>query len=65
MNQQPETEPEPQLDENDVEGHGLLVEAQGRELQERRYREARDLSAQPKARKPSRSSRLRRLLGGE
>jgi hypothetical protein len=66
MNQHPETEAEPQLDDNDVEAHSLLVEAQGRELQERRYREGRDLSASQKshADKPSRPSRLRRLLGG-
>ena len=66
MNQHPETEAEPPVDDNDVEAHSLLVEAQGREMQERRYREARDLSATQKAHanKPSRPSRLRRLLLG-
>ena len=66
MNQQPETEAEPQADDLDVEAHSLLVEAQGREMQERRYREGHDLSATQKAHanKPSRPSRLRRLLGG-
>jgi hypothetical protein len=66
MAQQPETEAEPRPDDDDVEGHSLLVEAQGREVQARRDREARDLSATQRARadKPSRPGRLRRLLGG-
>jgi hypothetical protein len=66
MDQHPETAPDPQVDDADVEGHSLLVEAQGREMQQRREREARELSATHKARstKPSRPGRLRRLLGG-
>ena len=66
MNQYPETEAEPQLDDQDVEAHSLLVEAQGRELQQRRDREAHDVSGTRRGRsnKSSRPSRLRRLLGG-
>jgi hypothetical protein len=66
MNQQPDIEPGPQVDDQDVEGHSLLVEAQGREMQERRNREARDLGMSHKARstKPSRPSRFRKLFGG-
>ena len=66
MDQQPQSQPEPLADDLDVEGHSLLVEAQGREMQERRYREARDVNATPQARssKPSRPGRLRRLFGG-
>ena len=67
MDQHPQTpaEPEPQEDQ-DVEAHSMLVEAQGREMQARREREARDLSASHHTRSPkaSRSSRLRRLFGG-
>ena len=69
MHQDPETEAAPDVEDDgqDVEAHSLLVEAQGREMQARRDREARDLSASHRAhssKKTSRSSRLRRLLGG-
>jgi hypothetical protein len=66
MDQHPETEAERDVDDQDVEAHSMLVEAQGREMQARREREARDLSASHHARstKASRPSRLRRLLGG-
>jgi hypothetical protein len=67
MDHSPETAPEAQPDDQDVEAHSLLVEAQGRELHERRYRESGELGAAQKARstKPPRHSRLRRLFGGE
>ena len=67
MNHSPETEPEPRLDDQDVEAHSLLVEAQGRELHERRYRETGELGVAQKARstKSPRPSRIRRLFGVE
>jgi len=67
MNDQLDRAPEAQADDQDVEAHSLLVEAQGRELHERRYRESGELGAAQKARsnKPHRPSRLRRLFGGE
>jgi hypothetical protein len=67
MDQHPETPAEPEVqDDQDVEAHSMLVEAQGREMQARRDREARELSSSHRARstKASRPSRLRRLLGG-
>jgi hypothetical protein len=65
MNQHPDTETDPEIDDQDVEAHSLLVEAQGRELQERRYREARGSGGTQKAAssKASRPDRLRRFLG--
>ena len=66
MDQKHETEAEPRLDDQDVEGHSLLAEAQGRELIARRSREMSDSIAHQRghSKKSSRPSRLRRLLGG-
>jgi hypothetical protein len=66
MDQHPDTAPDPQPADPDVEGHSLLIEAQGREMQDRRYRAAGDqqLAREARSRKPSHPSRLRRLLGG-
>jgi hypothetical protein len=66
MNQHPETEADPQVVDKDVEGLSLLVEAQGREMQQRRDREAHDasMSHKPRSTKTPRPSRFRRLFGG-
>ena len=66
MDQHPETEAVLQPDHQDVEGHSLLIEAQGREMIDRRNRAISESGASQKNRtqKSSRPSRLRRLLGG-
>ena len=66
MNEQPPPEANPSADDQDVEGHSLLVEAQGRELHQRRSQETADWGMTQRAQpaKTRRPGRLRRLLGG-
>jgi hypothetical protein len=66
MNEPPPPEANPSVDDQDVEGHSLLIEAQGRELHDRRSQETAAWGMAQRARptKTRRPGRLRRLLGG-